>query len=100
MARKSNRTLWAEKIAGKLPKSSSDSLPGLLNRKPFDGVILGIDPSLRGTGLALLEFRPGKQPFLHHTKTVRVKASLSMPECLAAIHNEVTAILKIGRAHV
>lgn len=92
---KSSRTLWAQKIAGKLPTPSHDSLPGLLNRKPFDGTVLGIDPSLRGTGLALLEFKPGKRPFLHHTTTVRMKASLSMPECLAEIHRAVTAMLQI-----
>lgn len=95
MARKSNRTLWAQKIAGKLPKSSQDSASGLLLRKPFDGIVLGIDPSLRGTGLALLEFRQGKQPFLHHTTTVRMKPALSMAECLAAIHRAVTAILQL-----
>ncbi len=95
MAKKSTRTLWAQKIAGTLPKSSHDSSANLLHRKPFDGIILGIDPSLRGTGLALLEFKPGKQPLLHHTTTVRMKASLSMAECLAAIHKAVTAMLEL-----
>jgi len=33
-------------------------------RGAFAGVVLGIDPSLRGTGLALIEFAPGHHPLL------------------------------------
>lgn len=62
-------------------------------RRPYAGCILGIDPSLRGTGLALVEFVPGRQPVLLHCRTVTVPASRSFPEALAEIHRAVTAAL-------
>lgn len=95
MAKKSNRILWAQKIAGKLPDSKDNVLTGLIHRKPFDGIILGIDPSLRGTGLALLEFKPGQAALLHQSKTLRLKPSFSMPECLGEIHKAVDAMLNL-----
>lgn len=95
MAKKSNRTLWAQKIAGTLSNSKDSVLPGLLNRKPFEGIILGIDPSLRGTGLALLEFKPGQTAVLHQSTTVSLKPALTMTECLGEIHKAVAAMLKL-----
>jgi len=91
--KKSNRTLWAQKLAGKLPIPTQNGLSGMINRKPFSGIILGIDPGLRGTGLALLEFRPNQTPILHQSTTIILKSSLSMPECLGAIHKAITDIL-------
>lgn len=94
--KKSNRTLWTQKIAGKLPIATQSELSGLTNRKPFEGFVLGIDPSLRNTGLGLLEFRPHQIPILHQSKTVHLKSSLSMPECLGTIHKTITEMLNIS----
>lgn len=93
MAKTSNRMLWAQKIAGKLP-ASNQVIPEKMHRKPFEGLILGIDPSLRGTGLALLEFQPNQKPILHRSKTLRLKSSLTMPECLGEIHKGVSTIME------
>jgi len=97
------RQMWAAKLAGKplpsakaLPRgaagSARDSL-GVAARTPFRGQVLGIDPSLRGTGLALLEFAPGRLPVLLRCQTVKIPARYGMPECLAKIHLAVQAFL-------
>jgi crossover junction endodeoxyribonuclease RuvC len=84
MGRKSARTLWADKLAGKSTDSSNSSLlPVGTNR--FKGLVLGIDPSLRGTGIALMEFDGKKQTVLVKSETVRLETKLSQPECIARI---------------
>jgi crossover junction endodeoxyribonuclease RuvC len=59
-------------------------------RTAFVGRVLGIDPSLRGTGLALIEFAAGRPPVLLRCQTVKVPAKHPMSHCLAAIHRAVT----------
>jgi crossover junction endodeoxyribonuclease RuvC len=54
--------------------------------------VLGIDPSLRGTGLAVLEFIPNAPPRLHFSRTVKLKPKLSQPQCLAEIFRSVSAV--------
>lgn len=90
MARKSVRDLWKAKIEGRLAPSAS-AVPSV--RRQFSGRVLGVDPSLRGTGLAVIEFAPGRMPLLLASRTVNVPARRSMAHCLAEIHRAVTAIL-------
>lgn len=90
------RQMWKAKLEGRGTGPArtgvwTDGSPA--GRKPFSGKILGIDPSLRGTGLALVEFIPGRPPLLLRSRTVRVPGSRPMSEALAEIHREVTAIL-------
>lgn len=101
MARMSVRQMWAAKLAGKpmpaatpMPRSASGAALAPPLRVPFVGLVLGIDPSLRGTGLALVEFTPGRQPVLLRCQTVRVPAKHPMPMALAEIHRAVTAFLE------
>jgi len=89
MARMSTRQLWKAKIEGKLTAPSWLDAP-TLSRPAFAGRVLGIDPSLRGTGLALIEFAAGRQPVLLRCLTVKVHAKHSMAYCLAEIHRAVT----------
>ncbi|MSU48160.1 MAG: crossover junction endodeoxyribonuclease RuvC [Opitutus sp.] len=106
MARMNVRQMWAAKLAGKpmpasvaVPRNAAASLQGSLEvraRVPFAGVVLGIDPSLRGTGLALVEFAAGRQPVLLRCQTVRVAPKHSMAVALAEIHRAVTAFLTGG----
>jgi crossover junction endodeoxyribonuclease RuvC len=95
--------MWAAKLAGK-PLPAATPLPADVTRHrgnpntarshaAFHGVVLGIDPSLRGTGLALLEFAPGRRPLLLRCQTVRVPARHSMATALAEIHRAVAAFL-------
>lgn len=92
MARASVRQLWKAKIEGKLAAKSWPEAP-TLHRPAFSGRILGVDPSLRGTGLALIEFAPGRQPVLLRCQTVKVTAKHPMPHCLAEIHRAVAAFM-------
>lgn len=121
MASKNVRQLWAAKLAGKaaspgaagalaslpvgavLPVSALRAktagpaphpLAGGVQRASFSGQVLGIDPSLRGTGLALIEFTPGRNPILLRCRTVSVPAKRSMTFALGEISAAVTAFLK------
>ncbi len=98
------RQMWKAKLEGRGTGPArtavwADGSPA--GRKPFSGRVLGIDPSLRGTGLALVEFTPGQTPLLLRSRTVRVPSSRPMSSALAEIHREVTAILAgAGARHV
>jgi crossover junction endodeoxyribonuclease RuvC len=59
-------------------------------KKAFVGLVLGIDPSLRGTGLALIDFQAGRPPVLLRCVTVRVPKERTMAVALAAIHTAVS----------
>jgi len=86
--------MWAAKLAGKLTPAAEVSRGDFaLTRTPYAGCVLGIDPSLRGTGLALIEFVPKRPPVLLRCQTVKVSASQPMPRALAAIHRAVTAFI-------
>lgn len=92
MARASVRQLWKAKLEGNLaPKAWPDGLS--LQRPQFAGRVLGIDPSLRGTGLALIEFAAGRQPVLLRCETVKVPARYPMAHCLGEIHRAVARYL-------
>ena len=107
MARMNVRQMWAAKLAGKpvpaslgLPRAAAATAQASLAvraRTPFAGRVLGIDPSLRGTGLALIEFVAGRPPVLLRCQTVRVAPKYSMAVALGEIHRAVTAFLE-GRA--
>ncbi len=95
MARTSVREMWKAKLEGRpLPARAAVGEPGFrLSRPAFGGRVLGIDPSLRGTGLALVEFVPGRIPLLLRCRTVRVAARRSMAEALGEIHRAVAELL-------
>jgi crossover junction endodeoxyribonuclease RuvC len=85
--------MWTAKIQGKpVAARSVEGARGaahaseLYRKKAFVGIVLGIDPSLRGTGLALIEFRAGREPLMLRCQTVRVPAGRPMETALAAIH--------------
>ncbi len=87
---RSRRALWTAKVLGQLARKGADSDDELarklspVNRRAFQGVVLGIDPSLRGTGLALVEFS-AHGPRLLASRTVTVKAARTFAECLGEI---------------
>ena len=101
------RQMWAAKLAGKpvpaaldVPANgaaSGQASSGVRARTPFSGVVLGIDPSLRGTGLALVEFAVGRQPILLRCQTVKVHAKLPMAAALGEIHRAVAAFLDAAK---
>ena len=109
---KSSRQLWTAQIleggAGKNParakgawtsesidaaaaRSSAytrrkiDDAARAIGGEQIRGVVLGIDPSLRGTGLAAIEALGGGKMRYVDSETVRNPPSLSMAECIARI---------------
>jgi crossover junction endodeoxyribonuclease RuvC len=90
------RQMWKARLEGRPVQARrdrwADKAPAA-GRTPFAGCILGIDPSLRGTGLAVVEFAAGRPPLLLSCRTVRVPAGRPMAFALAEIHRGVTAIL-------
>lgn len=120
MATKNVRQLWAAKLAGQAEARRGGALSGLpvgtlvpasalrgpsasataphpsggILRLPFRGQVLGIDPSLRGTGLALVEFTPGRAPLLLRCRTVSVPAKKSLAYALGEISAAVTEFLR------
>jgi crossover junction endodeoxyribonuclease RuvC len=102
MARMSVRQLWKAKIEGRLasPPPGWPEAPEL-RRPAFAGRVLGIDPSLRGTGLALIEFSSSRPAVLLRAATVRIPARHPMPTALAEIHRAVGGFLDgAGVRHV
>ena len=92
MARSSVRQMWKAKLEGNLASKAWPEAP-LAQRPAFAGRVLGIDPSLRGTGLALIEFTPGRPPVLLHCQTLRIPAKQTMAHCLGEIHRAVAGFV-------
>jgi crossover junction endodeoxyribonuclease RuvC len=108
MARNSRRALWTAKVLGNLPAQqySADDDEALaaqhtpLGRRAFSGIVLGIDPSLRGTGLALVEFSAAGAQLLS-SRTLKIKVTVPLPSCLGGIFEAVREILaKTAVKHV
>lgn len=103
MPRMNVRQMWAAKLAGRplpaalaVPRAAAETASGSFGvkaRVPFAGLVLGIDPSLRGTGLALVDFAAGRQPVLLRCRTVHVAAKVPLAVALAEIHRAVTDFL-------
>ena len=96
MPRKSARALWADHLSGKSGSVAGPraSVPPLGARPPYHGVVLGVDPSLRGTGLAVVAFAGQEQVRLLTSQVVRIHTRESMPTCLAEIFRTMTGLLE------
>jgi len=101
MARMTSRQMWTAKLEGR-PVPARAAARGhaavaareLFPKAAFLGLVLGIDPSLRGTGLALLDFRPGCTPVLLRSATVHVPQGRPMANALAEIHRAVSGFIE------
>jgi crossover junction endodeoxyribonuclease RuvC len=95
MASNSTRKLWAAHIArggGKATGAKNAPVRVTLGRA-FRGRVLGIDPSLRGSGFAVLDYSADGTARILEAATLKLHRSLSMPECLGAIGNQVDDFL-------
>ena len=88
MTRKSTRKLWAEHIA-RGGRSATAVKTAPLRTIQFEGLVLGIDPSLRGSGFAVLSYKPHSSVRVLETATLRLKSNISQIECLGAISHQV-----------
>ena len=101
MAR-SARSLWTAKLqGGALPSSAKPAKSAQRTQREatsprprgIRGVILGIDPSLRGTGLAVIDTR-AEPPRLLASRTVKLPAKLAPYECLGRIADAVEELVR------
>ena len=93
---KSSRKLWARHLAGKSTPSKAVDPKSLLRKAPYVGRILGVDPSLRGTGFALLECK-GQSFELLHSETLKLKPKISSIDCLGKIHQAIGQLLDLWK---
>ena len=91
MARKSSRALWTAHLK-EGARSASSTIKSPKKKKVFEkklprgvrGIILGIDPSLRGTGLAVID--SSSEPYrLLSSTTVKLSSKYEAIDCLGKI---------------
>ncbi len=92
MSQRSNRKLWADYMANQSSKIKVPQKQVALGAQ-FQGTVLGIDPSLRGTGFAVINYNNGQGEVLDKI-TLKMKTKLPMVECLGQIANKVHDLLK------
>ena len=91
-----SRKLWAKHLAGNSKSKQEFDSTALLRKVPYQGVILGIDPSLRGTGLAVLDCK-GSTHKLLHSETLKFNTKISSISCLGKIHESVAHLLELWK---
>lgn len=103
MARATSRSLWAKKLAGASDAGTPDgalcvarprAADPIAPRRPFSGCVLGVDPSLRGAGLAVVSFAPGREPTLLASRTLNIPARHDMAHCLGEIYKAVADMIE------
>lgn len=93
MGSQSTRKLWAAHIARGGHKAAQRGTDSVTLGKQFRGRVLGIDPSLRGSGFAVLDYGDSNSAQIIESATLKLHRKLSMPECLGAIGNQVDDFL-------
>lgn len=95
MVNKSNRKLWSKYVGrngkGSTPRQANNNSSQSMGR-PFSGIILGIDPSLRGSGFSVIKYVNQKAKLLNSI-TLRINSKYSMAQCLGMIANQVESFL-------
>jgi crossover junction endodeoxyribonuclease RuvC len=89
MARKSSRKLWADYVARGGQSAGTSAKTEILAPQPYRGVVLGIDPSLRGSGFAALDYRSDRDIRVLESISLKLRPALTQIECLAAIGHQV-----------
>ena len=99
MPRKSARALWTDHVNGR--NWRAPVAVAAAGGRPFAGIVLGIDPSLRGSGFALLEYPAGSNGRVLRSETLKLGPHLPMTECLGAISKRVGQLVdEYAVAHV
>lgn len=93
MARTSSRKLWADYVKNGGKTSTGSPQAARVNRQRVEGLILGVDPSLRGTGLAVLETK-SKTAVLRHSETLKFPTTWKTEECIGGISRKVDQLLQ------
>lgn len=95
-AARGNRKLWTDFFTnGRLsrPKSGGHVAIGRV-LEPFRGRILGIDPSLRGTGLAVIDVKSRDEVDLIFSQTVKSPAKELFSQCVYKIFTAINVAIR------
>jgi crossover junction endodeoxyribonuclease RuvC len=101
MARSSSRSLWTAKLRdgvaldfkSSVARARKSPAKAMTASRGAKAIILGIDPSLRGTGLAVVDTR-GSAPRLLASLTLKLGPQLAPYECLGKIADAVESLAK------
>lgn len=93
MIKKSSRQLWTEHVNDKVNKNTNLNLLKNVSCHGYSGIIFGIDPSLRGTGVAIIESKKNTCNFLF-SKRLMFNSRIPFYDCLAKIYKEIDNIIK------
>ena len=91
-----SRKLWAQHLSGTKKSGHEVDTKALLRKIPYKGRILGIDPSLRWTGLAVLECQGSRNKLLH-SETLKFNNKVSSISCLGKIHQTVVHLIDLWK---
>jgi crossover junction endodeoxyribonuclease RuvC len=87
--------MWTEKLSkhggGTFLKNDAKASSSVSIFRGFKGVVMGIDASLRGTGVAIIDFRE-TQPVPVFSTRITCQAKLSFFQCIERIFKTVNAI--------
>lgn len=92
MARQSERQMWAAKLTGRSAGLRSVEPSAAIGSR-VRGLVLGIDPSLRGMGLAVVLVEGAERMKLVASETLKLSTKYSMTECLGQIAAAVTRVI-------
>ena len=101
MARSSSRSLWTAKlrdgithgVKSSVARARTSPTKAMTATRGAKAIILGIDPSLRGTGLAVIDTR-GAAPRLLASITLKLAPKLEPYRCLGRIADAVETLAK------
>ena len=85
MTKKSIRALWSQRLANGpdlFSNTQKPSAPLLPTSRSFTGIVMGIDPSLRGTGVAIIDFKSSNHYQLLHTERITCPPKIDYFHCL------------------
>jgi crossover junction endodeoxyribonuclease RuvC len=89
---RSIRNLWTKKIRDGTCPRGKECVAEMKER--FEGYVLGVDPSLRGTGLAVVHARADGNLELKHSRTLKLSSQRSFPDCLGDVFRGVTEVTR------
>jgi len=93
MTKSSNGKLWGDFVRGGGRIGVQHPQERQVDRSLVSGLILGVDPSLRGTGVAVIEAE-GKKATLLHSEVFRFPPSWKTEGCLGEISRRIDRILQ------
>jgi crossover junction endodeoxyribonuclease RuvC len=99
-AARSNRKLWTDFFTNESRQKSDGYVVVEQVSEPFRGRILGIDPSLRGTGLAVIDVKSRDEMDLNFSLTVKIPAKELFSQCVYEIFTTINTTIEHYRPKV